>query len=477
MAFVRSTGETERAVITPGLIAQLSERVRKGGESAPKRLVVIDLKQPGLRLVVGRRSARWELAYRPRGLGADGQRHPMTTITLGQPALMSPAEARAEAAAIRAQSTEGRDIAAERRRLKAAVRAAKKHAYDVENRQQQQLVAILDASKSGSKVALDFSTLSIATLGQCVQAYLRYGARGNETTLRDVKLHLKHALLEMEAGDLKPSELKQSRISAMVRLHDGKPATARHRLGNVSRLFKWLVANEAVSQNPALNLRPPAPPQPRTRVYTAAEVQALWSAAEKLHDSRADLFKLLLLLPFRRQNLADLLCSGVHQNGKRMELVVSKSKNGLEHRVPLVGTARHIVEKYIKDNDQKASRLLPLVSDGKRFNAWGRFVKAIRRESGVADFNFHDFRRLFLTECAEHQIGDFSTVDGLLNHAGSLSKPGASRAYDHAQRTDARISVLEAWDKIVGHAVGSGAWPREMKKAGNVVRGQFKGAK
>jgi integrase len=392
---------------------------------------------------------------------------------------MSPDEARTAAARAKAEVAQGADPVGARRESKAKATEAKLSAQAERERRDHQLRLILADDKSKPTTTLDFSVLADASLTDCARAYKRHGARGNSETLRNTEMHLRLALKEMEAEREKPGDLKQSRVASMVRLHDKNPATGRQRLGSLSRLYKWLRLCEATTNDPTSAVKPPAPPPPRTTVYTADELQRIWRAADTLPKPRADFLRLAVLLPLRRQELADLYQGDIQANGERMEIVIpaARTKNGREHRLPLVGKAKEIVtSNLIKDTDA-STRLLSLTEKGTPMNAWRRFSESVRAASNVKNFALHDFRRLFATETAEHEVGDFTIIDGLLNHAASLSKPGASRAYDHARRAAARGRVLEAWDKIVLHAVERGKWPREMDAENNVVALHFGSAK
>ena len=54
--------------------------------------------------------------------------------------------------------------------------------------------------------------------------------------------------------------------------------------------------------------------------------------------------------------------------------------------------------------------------------AWSYFNNAVRRASGVSDFNFHDLRRTFMTLISEKTNFIESHLDGLLNHKQSETR-------------------------------------------------------
>jgi integrase len=458
---------TERADLTPARVARLIRAFRENGEDG--RRTVKDTRCPGLRLVIGQRTATWTYSYRPRGKDENGRRPAQRTIAFGDAANIAPDAARTKVAELRAAVAERRDPLEEKSRaLARSIQAERDAAVEAEERN-----TVLTAIANGAALAvsLDFSVLAHATLEQCASAFIRYGARGKAKTLRDARMHLERGLAEMHASSMKPAELHRSKVSLLVQLHASRPATARHRLGWLVRLYKWLMKIGAVDASPAAAEEPPPPPAPRTRVYSAAEVKALWDGADRLSPARRDLLRLLLLLPLRREELASTTIGDIRRNGDRLELVVAstRSKNRREYVTPIVGEARSITDRLLADGRPADAFLIPLTETGKPFTAWKRFAQGVYKGSGVA-FRPHDCRRLFATECGEHGLGDFATVDAALNHAVSASVTGAARHYHHGKGMLARQHLLAAWSNLILHAAASGRWPQEERAtAENVI--------
>jgi integrase len=113
--------------------------------------------------------------------------------------------------------------------------------------------------------------------------------------------------------------------------------------------------------------------------------------------------------------------------------------------------------------------LFPFNSTGGEMNTWSRFAKRIRAASGLTNFGWHDLRRTFNSELAEHDIGDPDTVDACLNHRQSDTRRGVRGVYNRAKLTARKEAVMRAWGELVAHAVEHGEWPRETKRLNNVV--------
>jgi hypothetical protein len=76
-----------------------------------ERITLSDETCAGLKLVINSKSCSWTYAYRKRGYLDGGKRHPQRTMKLGDPVLMSPAEARLAAETIKSQVRAGNDPA------------------------------------------------------------------------------------------------------------------------------------------------------------------------------------------------------------------------------------------------------------------------------------------------------------------------------------------------------------------------------
>ena len=368
--------------LTPALIARLIVEARK--TPGFKRHVIADDQQPGLLLVIGRRTASWTLKFRPRGLNPDGSRPSPNVFVIGDAALISVDEARAEAAALHARIATGAHPTREKAARRAQTSSDRDAVMTEAQRRAAMLAGILDPGPFKNAMALDLSVLADANLSQCVTAFGLHGSRGNAKTRGETKAHLMLALEEMNVAEMKAVDLKPARVAALARLHADRPATGRHRIGALNRLFKWLCSVEAATVNPVANVALPSPPAPRTRVLTAEQVKALWEAGDVLPEPRRDYLRLLMLMPLRRQELADSRRSDVHVNGDRLELVIAshRSKNRHEHRLPLVAEARVILDRLLAVPGAPDDFLIKLSEDGSAMNSWKRFQEAIEPPPG-----------------------------------------------------------------------------------------------
>ena len=256
------------------------------------------------------------MAARPRGLALDGKRHRLKSHIVGDATDLDPDSARIAAAAVKRAVAAGADPTAERKERDRQAALSRHAAADNAIARKIMLKRALEplprhARKSIS--IIDFSVLSDATLKDCAVAFGVHGARGKPAHVDDTVRHILRGLDEMHAPDLRPDELRPATVRALTDLHvkAGRPATARHRLGGLNRLYKGLAGVDAAATNPVASIEQPAPPRPRSNVLAAESVKLLWDGAERLSAPRRDYLRLALLLPLRRQELADLKVSDV----------------------------------------------------------------------------------------------------------------------------------------------------------------------
>ena len=209
-------------------------------------------------------------------------------MTLGDAAEISPEAARKAAAVVKRAIALGRDPVAERR---AAQREQIRASHDATAKAKAEFGDARAHPGAGqAHHARQAGHLRFRGVGPRQSRAMRRGLSSAMAPAAGVSMGSRPprisvcALAEMGAAELKPAELDKQRVRALAELHAkaGRPATARHRRGVVSRLFKWLQAVEAIEDNPAARVGAPPPPAPRSHVPSAEAVKALWEAAERL---------------------------------------------------------------------------------------------------------------------------------------------------------------------------------------------------
>jgi integrase len=297
-------------------------------------------------------------------------------------------------------------------------------------------------------------------LSEAIERYLAEKAT-SLAHLANERIHLRRALQEIDIIDPRIDDVTKHHVRNLVERHRDRPATARQRFGALNRLYKWLVARDLVTRNPCSTIDGlPAPPRPRTWKPDARELQALWRSAEAIGGARGRYLKAMILVPLRLNEMAHLSPDEIV--GGEIVLHGRRTKNGDDFSIPIPGAHRALFDP---DN---GARVFQLAKSGP-FNSRKSLVAGIRRTSGVGRFHFHALRKLFLSELAEHDVGDPDLADALLNHRQSETRSGVRAAYMQARRRRKKVEVMETWARLVDHAVRHGRWPREIDEPSHNV--------
>jgi integrase len=401
--------------------------------------ILRDTEVRGLYLRIGPRSASYNLDYKPAGTTSDGKQHASKTIKVGTVHSHSLTEARNEAARLKVEVHDGKDPQGEK---KAAIKAK-----------------AMEQARAQSMS--EHADQYIAT---CLT-----GSRNHITTQSGA---LRHAIAEMGVGDQAPIGVTVADVKRLLARHKGR-ALAVHRFGALSRFFDELLSLEAVTSNPCASIpkrQRPKPPAPRSRVYSAREVQRLLQA-EGLPPERKAFLVAAVFLPLRFGELEGLMWGHIDLRGDCLNLPAKLTKNGDPFAMPFPAEVSELLRAAVAPNPQ--ARVFPLTTTGKRFQSWSKITGQIRVASGVEDFNFHDLRRTFMTTLAEHGVGDEETVDALLNHRQAATRSGVKAAYQHAKHWPAKQQIMRTWGDFVRHADGQGEWS-QADRTGSVISAVFR---
>ncbi|WP_321830280.1 tyrosine-type recombinase/integrase [Thalassovita sp.] len=386
-------------------------------------MIYRDTEVSGFQLRVSKRSATFYLDYKPVGLRPDGKQHGSKMISIGSAHSHSVAEARAAAAKLKSDVTDGQDPAATRK-----------------------------ANKEAKVIEMARAT----TMEEAAERYAQSMIKGSTRHVTTESGALRNAIKEMKVEATVPSDVTLSDVMRMLDLNKGR-ACAVHRFGALNRFFDDLLAREVITENPCARVTKrhrPKPPQPRTRFYTAAEMRALW-LCEGLSEVQLRLLRAMMLLPLRFSEACDLVASEVETQNGRIVLSEKRTKNGDLFAMPVPAEAMAMLSAPANDGDP---RVFALTEQGKPFTSWTSLKNKVRKGSGVEDFNFHDLRRTFMTVLAEQGVGDPTVADALLNHRQSTTRAGVLAAYNHATLWPQKVRMMDAWAALLERAVASGDW-------------------
>ena len=380
-----------------------------------QKVILVD--PSGLRLAINARSSSWNYNYRKRGVDYQGKRHPQRTLRIGDPITMSPQQARLRVEEIKAEVRDGGDPA-----------SSMQHNAQEERQREYQLRPLY------------------VWLEDYRSHVLGYTSRHK----RDEYAHAKSALLELNIANTPPVELNARVLRELAVIHSDRPSTGRHRFGALSRFLDYLVDEDVIERNPAKDIsrrhRPKAS-VPRETYYSIDDLKLLWNPPNPLRADYLRFLRFLIICPLRMTEAAELRGDNIFADEKELRLSHSETKNNEAFTLPLPRIALQLINEA---SAKKGTRCFQLSSiDGAPMRSWSFFNKAVRRASGVDQFNLHHLRRTFATLMSEHSNFEESVIDAVLNHKRSATRAGVMRSYQHAKNIEKRRSVMNAWESFL----------------------------
>ena len=402
---------------------------RRAIETATKQQrelgVKITLVDPsGLRLAINARSASWNYNYRKRGLDYNGKRHPQRTLRLGDPKVMTANEARLRVEEIKAEVRNGGDPAATLAR-----QANENQQYEFLQR----------------------------PLGIWLDQYQQKILGDASKHKREEYMHAKNALTELGIQNAPPSQITGRVIREITSIHIDQPSTARHRFGALSRFLDYLVDEEVIDRNPAKDISrryKPKTPAPRKTYYSIQQLKKLWFPENELREDYLRFLRFMIICPLRMTEASELTGHNLYPREQELRLFSEVTKNNEAFTLPIPLKAIGLLKCANGDLSERCFQLSS--KNGAPMKAWSYFNKAVRRASGVTEFNLHDLRRTFTSLLSEHSPFSESLIDSLLNHKRSSTRTGVMRAYQHAKNLKQRREIMEWWSEFLEREVIDG---------------------
>lgn len=423
-------------ILTKLAIEAAISHAKKGGAGTVE---LRDEREQGLRLRAGARGAGWSLMTTLH----DGQR---SRIKLGAWPAMGIADARNAARAMRLQIHRGQNPNEEKRvaRRKAAI-----------------------------------ALLCRTTLGELIEDYhsavLSQHRRGEQTRRAlDGKRGLLRPLLSRE-----PSSILRVEIADLVKKHARTaPIAANRNLAYAAAFFNWCVDEGVLPISPADKIRKPSKENERDRFHSFAELKEIWAAAGTLGYPFEQLFKLLIVMPNRREEvaampIADLVLGSDEEADQGVWLLPgarTKMNNAL--RVPLSPLAKRLILEAMRHELRpKESKFLFTTTGDTPVSG---FTKARRRldaaiqkarveRAGTSEIEemphwvVHDLRTTFNTHACEILGVAPHVADRILNHVATATRSKVMRVYNKSELFEPRREALNAWASLIEKEVVRGA--------------------
>lgn len=271
------------------------------------------------------------------------------------------------------------------------------------------------------------------------------------------------------------SVTRQDVADAVRRRAGIAPVSANRQLAYANAFFNWCVDEELIEQNPAGRVRKPTREISRDRYHSLEELGEIWRAAGTLSYPFADLYRLLIALPMRRDEIAGLLVSELNlgaddQAQAIWTLPAERTKRSNALRVPLSPLARSIIIEALANPLRPKDAPFLFTTTG--MTPVSGFAKAKRRldvaigrarakkaaELGVEaaampHWTIHDLRTTFNTHACEQLGIEAAVADRILNHVASATTSKIMRVYNRSEMFEQRRNALCAWASLLQSTV------------------------
>jgi integrase len=378
----------------------------------------------GLRIIVqpsGEKS--WALRYR---FGGQNRK-----LTLGSYPEITLSLARRKAEKARGELAGGKDPAA----AKTAARAA------------------LKAEREAEADRVD--TIARSFVERYVKRHVGDGW-GHETE-RLLKVEIIPVIGDKRIGDVRKRDVLDLLDGVVDR---GSPITANRTLAVLRRLFNWAIERGIIESSPVERIKPPAAEQTRDRVLSDEEIRLAWGAFERIGWPFGEIDKLLLLTGARRDEIAGARWHEIDLDARTWTIGKERSKNGVEHTIPLSDKAIEIV-KALPRMGGKNGLIFSTTGEtsvsgfAKARTAIDKAIlEALRAEAQergedpekVAPpphWTIHDLRRTAASGMAGIGIAPH-VVEAVLNHRSGTIK-GVAAIYNRYSYASEKRAALDAW--------------------------------
>ncbi|MFW5833431.1 MAG: tyrosine-type recombinase/integrase [Pseudomonadota bacterium] len=266
--------------------------------------------------------------------------------------------------------------------------------------------------------------------------------------------------------DVPIEELSKRLVAEVLRDMDPQRRCGNSRArATLSAFCSWAVHQDYLDLNPVIGTSDPLKgfPSQRDRRLTDGEVREVWHAAGNEEFGR--IVRLLILTGQRRDEVGGMRWSELDLADRLWRIPGARTKNRLQHAVPLTSAALELIQAVPARNDRdlvfgmriggfsgysKAKKLL----DARILRARQEtLAKAGLDDAGaapMAEWRLHDLRRTVVSGMSRLRV-PFDVRERFVNHVSGPSRAGIAGVYDVEELLDERRKAAERWaDHVLG---------------------------
>jgi integrase len=221
-----------------------------------------------------------------------------------------------------------------------------------------------------------------------------------------------------------------------------KSSTVNQKLRVLHRVFSLAVENGYLSDNPVSKVRRLRETDPRERVMTYDEEDALLEVMENpLYCNLKLFFQIAVHTGMRANEVLGLRWSEVDFSAKEINLPYYRTKEGKDKSIPLNSFLVELLMERRLDSEETET----VFGDGASYPQIGALWRAACAEAKVLNLHIHDLRHTFASRLL--QFGHRETdINKMLGHS-SLKMTKRYMHSNEASRRDSVESLAQEWRK------------------------------
>lgn len=216
-----------------------------------------------------------------------------------------------------------------------------------------------------------------------------------------------------------------------------------------SKLFAYAVASHLRPDNPARGTENPISARDiqRDRRLSDYELSLVWRCAEQLGHPFGPAVQLLAITGQRRSEVLQATWDEINLDTATWVIASARSKNWVEHLVPLSGMAVEILRSIPRIDGSPyvftTTGVSPVSGISKAKTRLDQLLTAANGGRTLPPWRLHDLRRTFVSGCARLRIPS-EVTERAINHV-SESFGGVRGVYNVHAYEDERRNAMQAW--------------------------------